>query len=163
LAISPDDFKHSLTAWPSGITVLTSCSGDRIHGMTVSDFSGASLSPPLVAVCCQLGSITTGLIAESGCFGVNVLAADQQEISDRFASKKLEHVRFETVEYRQAATGAPLLEGAVVNLDCRLVSTYEAGDHVIYLGEVESADVHDREPLVYWRGRYCGIQIEDGP
>ena len=163
MTISPDDFKHSLAAWPSGVAVLTSCSGNRIHGMTVSDFSGASLSPPLVAVCCQLGSITTDLIAEGRCFGVNVLAADQQEISDRFSSEKLEHVRFETVKYRRATTGAPLLEGAVVNLDCRLVSTYEAGDHVIYLGEVESADVHDREPLVYWKGGYRELLFGDDP
>lgn len=159
MAISPDDFKHSLAAWPSGVTVLTSCSGDRIHGMTVSDFSGASLSPPLVTVCCQLGSITTDLIAEGGCFGVNVLAADQEEISNRFASKKLEHVRFETVEYKLGPSGSPLLEGAVVNLDCRLVSTYGAGDHVIYVGEVELAEVHDREPLVYWKAKYRQLRF----
>lgn len=157
MAIGPDEFRHSLAAWPSGVTVLTSCSGDQIHGMTVSDFSGASLSPPLVAVCCQLGSLTTDMIAEGGCFGVNVLAEDQQEISNRFASKKLEHVRFEQVSYRLGSTGSPLLDGAVVNLDCRVVATYEAGDHVIYLGEIESSEVHDRKPLVYWRGGYREI------
>ncbi|MAI77889.1 MAG: flavin reductase [Deltaproteobacteria bacterium] len=161
MAIGEDEFRHSLAAWPSGVTVLTSRSGDRIHGMTVSDFSGASLSPPLVAVCCQLGSITTDLIAESDCFGVNVLAADQVEISNRFASKKYEHVRFETVPYTVGLTGSPLLEGAVVNLDCKVVSTYAAGDHVIYLGQVESSEVHDRQPLVYWKGGYREMRIEE--
>lgn len=154
MAIGQEEFRHSLAAWPSGVTVLTSCNGSQIHGMTVSDFSGASLSPPLVAVCCQLGSITTDMIAESECFGVNVLAHDQQDLSNRFASKKLEHVRFETVSYRLGETGSPLLDGAVVNLDCRVVGAHQAGDHVIYVGEIESSEVHDRTPLLYWRGGY---------
>ena len=161
MPIGPDQFKNSLASWPSGVTVLTSSSGDQIHGMTVSDFSGASLSPPLVIVCCEIGSITTGLIAQGRCFAVNVLAADQQEVSIRFASKKFEHVRFESLAYRRGETGAPLLEGAVVNLDCSLVSTYEAGDHVIYVGQIESAEVHDREPLIYWKGGYRKILLEN--
>lgn len=161
MPIGPDEFKSSMASWPSGVTVLTSCSGDRIHGMTVSDFSGASLSPPLVIVCCEIGSITTGLIAEGRCFAVNVLAVDQQEISNRFASKKYEQVRFESLAYRRGETGSPLLEGAVVNLDCSLVATHEAGDHVIYVGRIESAEVHDREPLVYWKGGYREIVFEN--
>ena len=163
MAIEPDEFRQSLAAWPSGVTVLTSCRGDRIHGMTVSDFSGASLSPPLVSVCCQLGSLTTDMIAESGCFAVNVLAEGQQELSNRFASKKLEHVRFESVSYRSGVTGSPLLDGAVVNLDCRVVAVYEAGDHVIYLGEIETTEVHDRSPLVYWNGGYRRILPDEAP
>jgi len=154
LAIGAEDFKHCLARWASGVTIVTSRAGDDVHGMTVSDFSGASLSPPLVTVCCSRESITTGLIARGGCFGVNVLAEDQQALSNRFASKKHEHERFVGVDYDEAETGAPLLRDCVVNLDCRVVATYDAGDHVIYLGRIEASRHTERRPLVYWSGGY---------
>lgn len=157
MAIAAEEFKQCLARWASGVTIVTSRAGDEIHGMTVSDFSGASLSPPLVSVCCSKSSITTGLIARAGCFGVNVLASDQQELSNRFASKKYEHERFVGLEFAQAETGAPLIAGCLVNLDCRLVATYDAGDHVIYLGEIQSSRHSEREPLVYWRHGYRAL------
>ena len=154
MPIDTEEFKSCLASWASGVTIVTSRDGDDVHGMTVSDFSGASLSPPLVTVCCSKDSITTGMIARGKCFGVNVLAHDQQALSNKFASKKQEHERFVDLDYDQAETGAPLLGGCVVNLDCRLVATYEAGDHVIYLGEIETARRSDRRPLVYFAGGY---------
>jgi len=157
VAIGAEEFKRCLATWPSGVTILTSCAGDRVHGMTVSDFSGASLSPPLVCACCNKDSNTTKLIAEGKCFAVNILAADQQALSSHFASSKTEARRFEGVEYTRGETGAPLLAGVAISLDCRLVATYDAGDHVIYLGEVEEASVYEREPLVYCGGRYRAL------
>jgi 3-hydroxy-9,10-secoandrosta-1,3,5(10)-triene-9,17-dione monooxygenase reductase component len=173
VAIGEDLFKSCMGSWPSGVTVVTTISGEQIHGMTVSDFSGASLSPPLVTICCNRESTTTRLIAEGGRFAVNILAADQQELSNRFASKKLETVRFEGVEYQtgktgvpllagavanldcsKATTGAPLIPGAVTQIDCTLEATFDAGDHVIYLGRIEYVNVEDREPLLYWSGGY---------
>ncbi len=161
MAIDEGEFKRCLGSWPSGVTIVTSCSGDRIHGMTVSDFSGVSLTPPLVSVCCHRDSGTTALIAEGECFAVNILAADQQEISNRFASKKLEGDRFEGIEWETAETGSPLLPGAVVHMDCRLIATHDAGDHVIYVGQIEAARVDsERAPLVYFNGSYRTLSIE---
>ncbi|HIG00595.1 MAG TPA: flavin reductase [Myxococcales bacterium] len=160
MPISEDEFKNCMGAWPSGVTVVTSRYQDRIHGMTVSDFSGASLSPPLAVILANRESITTEMIAQGKCFGVNILAVDQQGLSNRFASKKLEHVRFEGVDYDTGETGAPLVRGAVANLDCSLHATYEAGDHLIYVGLIESVRVLPGEPLVYWNGRYCGVKSE---
>lgn len=154
MAIDTDDFRRCLGSWASGVTIVTSRAGEDIHGMTVSDFSGASLTPPLVAVCCGKESITTGLIARGECFGVNVLASDQSDLSNKFASKKQEHERFVGLDYDAGETGAPLIAGCVFNLDCRVVATYEAGDHVIYLGEIQSCRHSDRKPLVYWNGGY---------
>jgi flavin reductase (DIM6/NTAB) family NADH-FMN oxidoreductase RutF len=154
VAIGDDDFKLCMGSWVSGVTILTTRSGEQIHGMTVSDFSGASLSPPLVTVCCSKDSVTTGLIAEGKCFAVNVLAADQQELSNRFASKKYEDVRFEGLDYSTAKTGAPLIRGALARMDCKLEATHDAGDHVIYVGQIVAAEVEEREPLVYWNGAY---------
>ena len=154
MAISADEFRSALGAWPSGVTIITARSGDQIHGMTVSDFSGASLDPPLALVCAAKGSVTTDLIQKGECFGVNVLRSDQSELSNRFASKKDEFKRFEGIEYDAAETGAPLLAGVLVNLDCKLVAVHEAGDHLLCVGRIESARVHDGDPLLYFSGAY---------
>lgn len=143
-----------MAAWATGVTVVTARDGDRTHGMTVSDFSGVSLSPPLVLVCAEKSSVTHEVIAAGRCFAVNVLADDQVELSNRFASKKDEFRRFEGVPVRTGATGAPLLLGVVATFDCTLVGTHEAGDHDIYVGRVEELVVGDRTPLLYWEGRY---------
>ncbi len=154
MAISVDEFKEALSHWASGVTIVTSRAGDRIHGMTVSDFSGVSLTPPLASVCAAKGSITTDLIAEGKCFGVNVLTTQQQDLSNRFASKKLEHERFDGLETFELETGAPLVPGSLVHLDCRLIATHDAGDHVIYVGEIVASQAREGEPLLFYRGSY---------
>ena len=154
MAISADEFRTAMGSWPSGVTVITARAGDQIHGMTVSDFSGASLDPPLALVCAAKSSVTTGVIEEGKCFGVNILGVDQDAISNKFASKKDEFKRFEGLETFTAKTGAPLLSDALVNLDCRLVAIHDAGDHVLCVGEIEEAEVRDGEPLLYFKGGY---------
>ncbi len=140
--------------WPSGVTIVTTRSDVTIHGMTVSDFSGVSLSPPLVSVCCNSESRTNELIAEGGCFAVNVLASDQQDLSNRFASSKTLESRFEGVDYVSGETGSPLIRGALLNLDCTLVASHEAGDHFIHVGEIQSAEIREGKPLLYFGGGY---------
>ena len=154
MPINADAFRAAMGAWPSGVTIITSRSGDQIHGMTVSDFSGVSLDPPLVLVCAAKASVTTRMIQEGGCFGVNVLRSDQSDLSNRFASKKDEFKRFEGLSTFEEKTGAPLLEGALVNLDCRVVAVHEGGDHLLCVGEIEAAQIQEGEPLLYFRGSY---------
>ena len=152
--ISSEEFKVGMSRWASGVTVVTACDGDRIHGMTVSDFSGVSLSPPMVLVCAAQESVTHEVIAAGNCFAVNILSQEQEELSNRFASKKHEYERFEGVETSRGSTGAPLLSGAVAVFDCRLTATFAAGDHDIYVGRVEELVVSDRAPLLHYLGRY---------
>lgn len=154
MAINADEFRAAMGAWPSGVTIITSRAGDQIHGMTVSDFSGASLDPPLALVCAAKSSVTTGVIEEGKCFGVNILRAGQDALANKFASKKDEFKRFEDVETFEGETGAPLLSGALVNLDCRLVAMHDAGDHVLCVGEIGEAHVREGEPLLFLRGGY---------
>ena len=152
--VSRDEFRAGMGAWVTGVTVVTARDGDHVHGMTVSDFSGVSLSPPLVLICADKTSLTHGVIAAGGCFAVNVLAADQEDLSNLFASKEAEHRRFDGLETRTGTTGAPLLTGTVATFDCSLVGSHDAGDHDIYVGRVEELLIEDRQPLVYCRGRY---------
>ena len=154
MAINADEFRDALGSWPSGVTIITSRAGDEIHGMTVSDFSGASLDPPLALVCAAKTSVTTGVIEKGQCFGVNILQASQTALSNKFASKKDEFKRFEGVDLFEAETGAPLLSDALVNNDCRLVAIHDAGDHVLCVGEIESVHVNEGEPLLFFRGAY---------
>jgi flavin reductase (DIM6/NTAB) family NADH-FMN oxidoreductase RutF len=161
MPVSGDEFRAALARWASGVAVVTACAGDRIHGMTVSAFASVSLRPPLVLVCADKTSITLELLEAGGVFAVNVLAVDQRGLSERFASKQDEHRRFEGVRWRRGASGAPLLEGSVAMLDCRVVAAHDAGDHVIYVGQVEAVEVHAGEPLVYQAGLYREL-IGDG-
>jgi flavin reductase (DIM6/NTAB) family NADH-FMN oxidoreductase RutF len=154
MTISAEDFKRALSRRASGVAVLTARSGDRIHGMTVSAFTEVSLDPPLVLVCADKASNTLPVIRAGGVFAINVLARDQQELSHRFALKRDEDKRFDGLETDVGRTGAPLLRGVAVNIDCRVVAEHEHGDHVVYIGRVEEVRSFEREPLLYFRGAY---------
>jgi len=157
MPVSPEDFRAALSRWASGVAIVTAAASDRIHGMTVSAFTSVSLAPPLVLVCADKTSHTLEVIEAGGAFAVNILAAGQEALSNRFASKKDEDRRFEGVRWRRGATGSPLLEGTVAALDCRVVAAHDAGDHVIYVGQVEAAEVRGGAPLLYHAGLYCGL------
>jgi flavin reductase (DIM6/NTAB) family NADH-FMN oxidoreductase RutF len=154
VAVDADGFKQVLSRWVTGVTIVTARDGDHIHGMTVSAFTEVSLDPPLVLVCADKGSNTHPVIAAGKVFAVNILASDQAELSNRFASKKEEASRFDGLAYEVGETGAPLIDGVVANLDCRLVAAHDHGDHVVYVGEVVDMRHHDREPLLYYSGSY---------
>jgi len=96
------------------------------------------------------------MVMEKKRFGINVLKDDQQPISIYFAQRE-EKPAIEAklgIRYRWTESGVPLLEEALVHLACTVVASYVAGDHTIFLGEVQSAEVFDGEPLLYFRGGY---------
>ncbi len=155
MSVGGEEFKEALGCWSTGVSIVTACSGDAIHGMTVSAFNAVSLDPPLVLVCAEKTTNTLPLIAAGGVFAVNVLAADQQALSNKFASKEDEWARFDGLDWIRAETGAPILSGTLAAIDCRVVGALDAGDHVIYLGEVVWSRVDaQREPLLYVSGGY---------
>src|SRR5262245_61859384 len=111
--------------------------------MTVSAFFSVSLSPPLVGVCLDRRAATLGLIEQSGFFAVNVLSATQRALSDRFATKDNEPVRFDGIPLDdRPGAHSPLLAGAIVQLDCELSAGHAAGDHVLCVGHVLGAFTH---------------------
>lgn len=157
LGVSAEEFKAGLALWASGVTIVTARAGEETHGMTVSAFCSVSLDPPLVLVCADKASNTRAVIEKGRCFAANVLARSQEALSNRFASKKDEWRRFEGLEFDSGTTGAPLLRGTVASLDCRLVAAHDAGDHVIFVGEVEEIRSGPGEPLLYFGGRYRSL------
>jgi len=146
LSFSQAELKNAYARWATGVTIVTARAGDRIHGMTVSAFTEVSLEPPLVLVCIDRTSGTQPVIAEGGVFAVNILARGQESLAKRFAS-----------DGATGETGAPRLAGSVASLDCRLEAAHEAGDHIIYVGEVVGLQLSDGDPLLFYNRGYCGL------
>jgi len=161
MPVDQSEFRSALRGWASGVTVVTSRSGDRLHGMTVSAFSSVSADPPLVLVCANRSSTTHSLIEEGGVFAVNILAAHQQEVSNVFALSANEDSRLERVSWTEGQTGAPLIDEALVSLECRVVSAHREGSHTIYVGQVLAVHSTDSEPLLYYQGGYRSLHRED--
>jgi flavin reductase (DIM6/NTAB) family NADH-FMN oxidoreductase RutF len=154
MPIDAAQFRAALALRAGGVAIVTARDGERVHGMTVTDFTGVSLEPPLVLVCADKQSNTLPVIESGGNFAVNLLATGQEALSTRFASKEHEWTRFDGLDCEDGATGAPLIPGALANLCCRVVALHDAGDHVIVIGQVEEARYAKTTPLVYGSGGY---------
>jgi flavin reductase (DIM6/NTAB) family NADH-FMN oxidoreductase RutF len=156
LKISKDEFRAALGRFPSGVTVVTTRDNEnRLHGITVSAFCSVSLEPPLILVCIEKTAGSHRAFEESEAFVVNILREDQQHVSDLFASNS--HDKFDNLKTRPGIENLPVLEDALVSLECRVASAYDGGDHTIYVGEIAAATVNDGQPLVYFHGRYGKI------
>ena len=158
---SSKEFRSTVGAFATGVTVVTTRGEEHAYGMTANAFSSVSLDPPLILVCVINPSEGAEHITRNGCFAVNILSVDQEPLSRYFASRERPKGRdaFRDVPHRFAASGSPILEGSAAFMDCRLHATHEAGDHLIFIGEVLELDVQDGgTPLVFHGGGYRLIQ-----
>jgi flavin reductase (DIM6/NTAB) family NADH-FMN oxidoreductase RutF len=160
LAESADEranqMRSAMRAWTTGVAIVTAEHGGKRHGMTVSSFTSISLDPPLVVISLSMGSHTHDLVHQAGAFGVTILAASQQELSERFAGKiKGNGDRMEGLKTESYVTGAPFIEGGLAFLDCRVIQTIQAGMNTLFIAEVVAirGDDHDA-PLVYHDRQY---------
>lgn len=157
---SSTDFRSALGVFATGVTVITSRGEEHVYGMTANAFSSLSLDPPLVLVCVISGTTGAETIEKNGSFAVNILAADQEQISRYFSWRDRPRgaEAFDEIPHGESATGCPIIEGSAGYLDCRLHAAHEAGDHVIYVGEVLALGYDsDVEPLVFHGGAYCKV------
>jgi 3-hydroxy-9,10-secoandrosta-1,3,5(10)-triene-9,17-dione monooxygenase reductase component len=146
-------FRDVLGRFATGVTVVTSTSEGRPVGMTCQSFSSVSLAPPLVLFCPAKTSRAWPLIQRSGFFCVNILAAGQEELSNRMATKADE--KFDGVSWSPSKSGAPLIDGVVGHVDCTVEAVHEAGDHYVVIGRVQALEVGDADdPLLFFRGGY---------
>lgn len=157
MAIDPDEFRAVLGRFASSVTILTARDSEgRDHGMTVSAFCSASLVPPLVLACIDRTTDMYGVLPKASHFGISILAEGQEALSRRFA--ELPSGRFDGIGYSRAESGVVLLDDALAHLECRRVDRYDAGDHTIYVGEVEWAASYQHRPLLYYRGGYAQLE-----
>lgn len=148
------DFRETLGSFATGVTVVTTLdpNGDMI-GLTISSFNSVSLDPPLILWSLSLGSPMLESFRNASHYSVNVLSADQQNLSDRFASRSNEH--FTDLPQRSGLGGAPLIEGCCAWFECRNEAHYPGGDHLIFVGHVERfAQGEAGSPLIFHRSRY---------
>ncbi len=154
--IDEKDFRQVMGTFATGVTIVTTRTGEIIHGLTANAFCSVSLAPPLVLVCVSKTAQSHDLIQQGGCFAVNILGAPQREVAQRFALDQLSaRERFADLRLRRAVTGAPILKECLAWVDCKLAAAHEGGDHTIMVGEVVALGQAATHPaLLYFRGDY---------
>ncbi len=157
MSIDSVQLRRMFGCFATGVTIVTTKIGEETHGMTANAFCSLSLNPPLVLVCVDHSARTHEFIPATKAFAVNILAEDQQQLSDYFAKRLAPDPahELEGIPYRVGQSGSPLIEGCIGYIDCRLTDVYPGGDHSIYVGAV--IDVWYREegqPLLFYRGKY---------
>lgn len=156
------EFRRTLGRFATGVTVVSMLVRDetqsrgeepaqeRAFGITVNAFMSVSLEPALIAISIDKSAHAHATLLSSARFGVSVLAEDQRDLSDLFAGRRSDP----GLEPFSQMAGFPVIDGAVARLVCRMYQSIEAGDHTIFLGEVEALDNREGSPLIFHAGRY---------
>ncbi|HEV8263528.1 MAG TPA: flavin reductase family protein [Gemmatimonadales bacterium] len=154
--VEPPLFRQLLGRFATGVTVLTTRTpaGEPI-GMTASSVASVSLHPPLLLVSVDRRHEMHAAMEAASHFVLNVLAADQETLSRRFAADQVD--RFDGVGYRPNKQGIAVLDGVLAHIECDKHSAVPAGDHTVFFGMVVGGSVTDRRPLLYYRGGYSGL------
>ena len=142
----------------TGVAVVTARDSEGLLGLPVNSFASASLSPPLLMFSISRKARCLDRLRAAPGFAVNVLGAHQQALSDRFSGRGPDKWNMD-VETLQGAHGAPLLVEVLASFECRPYARHEAGDHMVFIGEVlrfETAGTG--EPLLYYRGGYRALE-----
>jgi 3-hydroxy-9,10-secoandrosta-1,3,5(10)-triene-9,17-dione monooxygenase reductase component len=147
-------FRRALGAFATGVTIVTTRDAKgRDLGLTANSFNSVSLDPPMVLWSLAKTARSLPAFVAASHFAIHVLAADQEELSLRFATRGSE--KFAGLTLERGASQVPLLRGCAARFQCRTASRHEAGDHMIFVGEVEAFDHSDLPELLFHRGRYA--------
>jgi flavin reductase (DIM6/NTAB) family NADH-FMN oxidoreductase RutF len=163
MSLTPAEFRKAMGCFATGVTIITLDLEGEVHGMTANAFASVSLDPPLLLVCVDHSARTHAHMHAKKRFGINILAEHQREISEYYALPvhTKGHAEKEAVaRFDRTARGTPILRGALAYLECRLQSAQDAGDHTIFIAEVEDVVVRQGEPLLFFRGKYQKIGEE---
>ena len=154
------EFRRAMGCFATGVTIITLDDGGQVHGMTANAFASVSLDPQLVLVCVGHKAQTHAHLHAKKRFGVNVLAENQRAISEYYADPARESQGFAEAgaSFDRTGHGTPVLHGALAYLECRLHTAQDAGDHTIFIAEVEDVVVREGNPLLFFRGRYERIR-----
>lgn len=149
--------------WPTGVAVVTSRDASGDAGLTVNGLVSISLSPMRLLISLTEAADTTPVIRRSGVFAANFLSAAQRAVSERFAQTLPPAEKFAGLPIRRGVTGAPLLDGAIAQIECQVRETTRGGDHVLFQGEVVGLNEGpDALPLVFYHSGYAEPAGEHG-
>jgi flavin reductase (DIM6/NTAB) family NADH-FMN oxidoreductase RutF len=164
IPVSSADFRGAMRHLTGGVSVITAGRGKDITGMTVTSVSSFSVDPPTLIVSINRDASSFPLIRRHGAFGVNILAADQLDIAERFAGKGgLKGAdRFAGARWMTAVSGVPLLVGALSAVDCEVEEIFERHSHGIIIGRVRDVRNSTRNAaLAYWHGQYVAVDQDE--
>ena len=148
-----NELRRVIGLFATGVTIVTTRDrGGNFYGLTANSVTSVSLVPPLLLVCVDRKAESFAHFNDSRCFVVNILAANQLDLSKRFAKSGGD--KFADVACRPGKLGVPVIEGSLAAIECRVIETHDAGDHVIHIGEVEHAEAQGGMPLLFYQGNY---------
>jgi flavin reductase (DIM6/NTAB) family NADH-FMN oxidoreductase RutF len=157
MSATQDDFRRAMGCFATGVTVITVNNEGSVEGMTANAFASVSLDPLLVLVCVDHKARTHAHLHAQKRFGINVLSENQQRISEHYALADRDPARAVSeagARFDHTQHGTPVLQGALAYLECRLQTAQNAGDHTIFIAEVEDVIVRDGKPLLYFQSLY---------
>jgi flavin reductase (DIM6/NTAB) family NADH-FMN oxidoreductase RutF len=155
--VSSEEFRRACGRFATGVTIATVLDAGGVpHGLTVSSFTSVSLSPPLVSICLGHAVSLIETFRAASCFGINILAAGQRRLSERFARKGQD--RFEGIAWTAGETGVPLLDDVLAAIECRVEQRIPVGDHDIFVGRMVATRVAEDAPLLHFAGGYRKLQ-----
>lgn len=147
-------FREALGSFATGVTIATTTDGKgQPVGVTASSFNSVSLDPPLVLWSLAKSSLSRAAFCDSGHFAVHVLAASQEQLSNRFARSGED--KFSDVSWAKGTLGSPVFDHYAALFQCRTRDQYEGGDHIIMVGEVVDYEAREEPPLLFHGGRYA--------
>jgi flavin reductase len=154
--VSAQQFKLGMRTLAGAVNLITSCHDSHRFGMTATAVCSATADPPTVLVCINKVATTHAAVAKSKVFCVNVLRADDWELSAEFSGGQSGEARFKSREWTHLSTGSPVLIDSLVSFDCRVVKKVVHGTHTIFLGQVEQVLFGKKgKPLIYADGQYA--------
>jgi len=157
MTLDSAEFRKAMGHFATGVTIVTVDLDGEVHGMTANAFASVSLDPLLVLVCVDHSTRTHAHLHAKKRFGVNILCDDQRALSEHFANPERTNEGAETqagARFDRTSHGTPMLHGSLAYLECRLHSAQVAGDHTIFIAEVEDVVVNNGDPLLFFKGRY---------
>jgi flavin reductase len=156
--VDAGQFKIGMRTLAGAVNIITSFHSGHRYGMTATAVCSATADPPTVLVCINKLATTHGAVAKSKVFGVNVLRAEDWDLSTTFSGGQSGENRFKTKDWTRLSTGSPVLIDALVSFDCRVVKSMTHGTHTIFLGQVEQILIGQKgKPLLYSDGQYAKL------
>ena len=150
MKVNSELFKQAMSQFPSGVTVITTRYEGKVHGMTASAFISVSLEPPLVLESIDKNTQTHHNLMQTDIYGVSILEASQSDVSNHFAGFDPQDLEPSFTELNNF----PVIKGTIAQMICKVVARYEAGDHTLFIGQVEHISLGKGEPLLYYNRSY---------
>jgi flavin reductase (DIM6/NTAB) family NADH-FMN oxidoreductase RutF len=146
-------FRNTMGTFATGVTVLTTCYENKVHGMTANAFMSVSLNPKLISVSVDEKAQMHNKIREAGKFAVSILSDQQEEVSKHFAGQIKENRKTEFEWFHDI----PIIKHSLANIVCKVYNSHKEGDHTLYIGKVIDILLNEGNPLTFYQGQYGRI------